>query len=179
MLKGLAILAGIVSVTGSAVLAYAASKPNTFRIARSMTIRAIPDKIFPLINDLHSFNTWNPFLVADPATKLAYSGPSSGKGAAHEWDGNSEVGKGHVEIANSIPSSKITMNLDMIEPMEAHNTVNFTLEPAGDATKVTWAMSGQQPLLGRVMTMFINCDKMVGGQFEKGLTSLKAIAEKS
>ena len=73
----------------------------------------------------------------------------------------------------------ITMNLDMIKPMEAHNTVNFTLEPAGDATKVTWAMSGQQPLLGRVMTMFIDCDKMVGDQFEKGLTSLKAIAEKS
>lgn len=179
MLKGLAISAGVITLIALAVTAYAATKPDTFSIARSTTIKAAPDRIFPLINDLHAFNTWNPFLVPDPSAKLEYIGPSRGKGAAHKWDGNGQVGKGSVEISESTAPSKIKMNLDMIKPMEAHNTVDFTLEPAGDATKVTWAMTGQQPLIGKIMTVFIDCEKMVGEQFEKGLTSLKAIAEKS
>ena len=176
MLKTIAIIAAVF-VAG--VLAYAATRPNAFRVARSVSITAPPDKIFPLINDLRAFNKWNPFLKMDPAIKLAYSGPDSGKGAAHAWDGNSQVGKGSIEITESTPSSQILMKLDLIKPMEAHNRVAFTLEPKPGATEVTWAMSGENSFLGKVMGLCFNMDKMVGGSFEEGLADLKAQAEKS
>ena len=176
MLKTIAIVAAVF-VAG--VLAYAATRPNAFRVARSVSIAAPPEKIFPLINDLHAFNRWNPFLKMDPATKLTYSGPDSGKGAAHEWDGNSQVGKGRVEITDSSPSSQILMKLDLEKPMEAHNRVAFTFEPKGNATEVTWAMNGEHSFIGKVMGLCFNMDKMVGGSFEEGLADLKAQAEKS
>lgn len=175
MLKTIAL---ILAVSVAGVLVYAATRPGSFQVARSLSIKAPPEKIFPLINDLRAFNRWNPFLKNDPATKLAYSGPDSGKGAAHEWDGNSQVGKGRFEITDSSPSSKILMKLDMIKPMEAHNRVEFTLEPQGEATRVSWSMGGEQPYLAKLMTVFIDCDKMVGGEFEKGLADLKSLAEK-
>ncbi len=161
----------------AALLAYAASRPNAFRVQRAMDINAPPERIFPLIANLKSMNTWNPFVAPDPAIKIAYSGPEIGKGAAHTWHGNAKVGEGRLEITEAVPPSRIAMQLDMFKPMEAHNQVEFRLQPKGRATTVTWAMSGRQPFMAKLMTIFINCDGMVGGQFEKGLASLKAIAE--
>jgi len=123
-------------------------------------------------------NTWNPFVEPDPAIKIAYSGPDSGKGAAHTWSGNGKVGEGRIEITDAAPSSRVTMRLDMLKPMKASNLVEFTLQPTGDSTAVSWAMSGRQPFMAKLMTVFIDCDKMVGSQFEKGLGKLKAIAER-
>lgn len=174
MLKSIFVLA-IIIVAG--VLSYAATRPTQFSIARSVSIAAAPDVIFPLINDLHQFNRWNPFLKNDPAAKLTYSGPSSGKGAAHDWDGNSQVGKGRVEITESSPTSKILMKLDMVAPMEAHNRVEFTLEPKGGETQVTRAMSGEHSFAGKLIALIFSMDKMVGGSFEQGLAELKALAE--
>ena len=175
MLKAIAIAAAVL-VAG--VLIYAATRPDTFSITRSASIKAAPEKIFPLINDLHGFNRWNPFLETDPAIKLTYRGPDSGKGTAHDWDGNSQVGKGSIEITESPPSSKILLKLDMLSPMEAHNRVEFKLEPKGNESQVTWTMSGVQPFLAKLTGVFIDCDKIVGGTFEKGLAALKAIADK-
>src|SRR5262252_10236023 len=156
----------------AALLAYAATKPDTFRVQRSTGINAPAERIFPLIASLKSMNTWNPFLEPDPAIKLAYSGPDSGKGAAHTWSGNSKVGEGRIEITDAAPSSQVTMQLDMLKPLKARNAVEFTLQPNGSGTTVTWAMSGRQPFIGKLMTIFIDCDRMVGGQFEKGLANL-------
>lgn len=167
----------VLAVAIAALLAYAATRPDTFSVTRTLSIKAPPAIIFPLIDDLSAFNTWNPFAKQDPAGKVIYRGPARGKGAAHDWDGNRHAGKGSIEITDSLPPSKIVMRLDMIKPMQAHNRVEFTLEPKGDATSVTWAMSGGQPLLAKVMTVFIDCDRMVGSQFEKGLADLKALAE--
>ena len=178
MLKFVVRAAIVIAAVIAGVLAYAAARPDTFQIARSIAIKAPPEKIFPMINDPHAFNTWNPFLKMDPATKLAYRGPASGKGAGHDWDGNSQVGKGSLEITDSLPSSRIVMKLDMIKPMEAHNRVEFTLEPKGDATQVTWVMSGPSPYVAKVMSTVFSMDRMVGGEFEKGLADLKAQAEK-
>ena len=178
MLKTLAITAVTVAALVAGVLIYAATRPDSFQLARSITIKAPPEKIFPLINDLHAFNRWNPFLKMDPTTKLAYSGPDSGRGAAHEWDGNGQVGKGRIEITESSPASKIVMKLDMITPIEGHNLVLFTLGPKGDATQVTWSMSGQSAYIAKVIGVVISMDKMVGGEFEKGLADLKAMAER-
>lgn len=170
--------AGIaVAVLVAGVLLYASSKPGSFSYARSITIAAPPAAIFPHINDLHAFNAWNPFLKKDAATRLDYSGPPGGIGAAHAWEGNSNVGKGRAVITESAPSSRIVMQLDMIKPMAATNRVEFTLVPVAGATTVTWAMDGRQPLMAKLMTVFIDCDRMVGGEFEKGLAELKLIVE--
>ena len=173
----LIVIAVIAAALVAGILIYAATKPDGFDVARSVRIKAAPEKIFPLIDNLHSFNTWNPFMKKDPAVKLAYSGPASGIGAAQEWEGNSSVGKGRVEITRSSPSSRIAMKLDMLSPIEGHNVVEFSLKPDGDATTVTWAMSGRCHYIAKVMSTICSMDKMVGGEFEKGLADLKALAE--
>jgi hypothetical protein len=169
------ILAAVVIVFAG-ILIYAATKPDSFQVQRSTAIGAPPEKIFPLINDLHAHTSWSPF-EKDPHMKRTHSGAAQGKGAVYEWDGDRKVGSGRLAIADSTPSN-ITMILDMFKPFKAHNTVNFMLEPQGDATRVTWAMHGRQPYMAKLMSTFVNCDKMVGGQFEEGLAKMKAIAEK-
>jgi len=172
-----AALAAGVAVAG--LLAYAATKPSTFAVGRSTRIDAPPERIFPLIANLRSMNTWNPFVAPDPDIRISYSGPDSGKGAAHTWSGNRNVGEGRVEITDDIPPSRVELRLQMVKPMKADNTVTFTLEPSTDGTEVTWAMSGRQPYLGKLMAVFVNCDHMVGAQFDKGLASLKTLAEQT
>lgn len=167
-----------VVVVVAALVAYAATKPDMFRVQRSTGINAPAERIFPLIASLKSMNTWNPFVEPDTAIKISYSGPDSGKGAAHTWSGNGKVGEGRIEVTDAAPSSRVAMQLDMWKPMKARNAVEFTLAPNGKTTTVTWAMSGRQPLMAKLMTIFIDCDKMVGSQFEKGLGKLKAIAER-
>jgi hypothetical protein len=175
----LKIIALVVVVLIAGVLIYAATKPDTFRVQRSATINASPEKIFPLINDLHTFNTWNPYDKKDPNATGSYSGPASGKGAAYAFEGNKDVGKGNIEITESSPTSKVTMALNMLSPFEAHNIVEFTLEPAGDTTNVTWAIHGPMPYMSKVMCIFFDMDNMVGKDFEKGLSDLKAVVETS
>jgi Polyketide cyclase / dehydrase and lipid transport len=172
------IVAAVLVVAVIAILASAARKPDIFSIRRSTRISAPADRIFPLIANLRSMNTWNPFVEPDPAIKISYSGPESGKGAAHSWSGNNKVGEGRLEIVEATAPGRVAMKLDMIRPMAAHNDVLFTLEPDGNATTVSWAMTGRQPFIGKLMTLFIDCDKMVGSHFDKGLASLKTIAER-
>jgi uncharacterized protein YndB with AHSA1/START domain len=177
MIRILAIIAAVLVLAVGALLALAAMKPDTFRVARSTTIHATPEKIFPLIADMHQFNTWNPYARKDPNLKGTYSGPASGKGAAFAWE-SKEVGTGSMEVTDTAPPSNVAMRLDFVKPFEAHNNVDFTLVPKGDATEVTWAMGGHVPFVGKVMHVLINMDRMVGGDFEAGLANLKTLAEK-
>jgi uncharacterized protein YndB with AHSA1/START domain len=177
MLDILAIVAIVLVLAVAAVLVYAATRPDTFRIQRTTSINAPPQKIFPLIDDLHAHTTWSPF-EKDPAMKRTHSGAPRGEGAVYEWDGNRQVGAGRIAITESRPPSKVVMALDMLRPFAAHNTVEFLLEPQGNATNVTWAMHGRQPYMAKVMCMFMDPDKMVGSQFEEGLAKLKTLAEK-
>ena len=174
MLKIIA-LTGIVLV--AALLIYAATKPDTFRLQRSTAIKAPPDKIFPFISDFHQWLGWSPWEKLDPDLKRSFSGASQGKGARYEWEGNSKVGTGGMEIMEAAPS-KIGLKLDFLKPFEAHNFAEFTLEPQGGATNVTWAMYGPQPYMAKLMNVFGMTERMVGPQFETGLANLKTIAEK-
>jgi Polyketide cyclase / dehydrase and lipid transport len=171
-----AIIAVVIAVAVVAVLVYAATKPDKFGVQRAASIGAPPEKIFPLIDDLHAHTSWSPF-EKDPNMKRTHSGAARGKGAVYEWEGNRQVGAGRLATIDSTPS-KVTMALDMLKPFEAHNVVEFTLEPKGSSTNVTWAMRGRQPYMAKLMSTFINCDKMVGSQFEEGLGKLKALAER-
>jgi uncharacterized protein YndB with AHSA1/START domain len=168
---------GLAALIG-ALLLYAATKPNTCAFARSVQIAAPPERIFPLIDSLAAMNAWNPFVKADPNIKLAYSGPERGVGAAYHFLGNGKVGSGRAEIIESVAPTKVVFALRMDRPMKCQNRVEFTLTPRPNgATDVTWAISGPQPFIGKLMSIFINMDKMCGRAFEAGLADLKARAE--
>jgi hypothetical protein len=179
MLKIIGIVAGVGVVAIVGLLIYAATFPDSFQVQRMQRISASPEAIFPLINNLHGMNTWNPFSEADPEIKITYTGPESGKGARYEWSGNSHVGQGSIEIIDAAVPSRVALKLDMLKPIEGHNTVVFTLAPNGSGTDVTWAMTGERPFIGKIIDAVFNMDRMVGSQFEKGLTKLKTIAEKA
>jgi hypothetical protein len=175
MIKTIALI--ILAAVG-VLLAFAATQPDTFKVQRSASIKAPPDKLHGLINDMKVFNTWNPYNLKDPNIKGEYQGPQAGPGAAYHFAGNKDVGKGSIAITDSSPS-KVTMKLDMIEPFEGHNVVEFILVPRGDSTEVTWAMHGPSPYIGKVMGLVFNMDSMIGRDFEAGLANLKAKAEKA
>jgi carbon monoxide dehydrogenase subunit G len=167
-----------IAVLIAAVLIYATTRPDTFSVQRTETIKAPPDKIFPLINDFHSWPSWSPWEKLDPAMQRTHSGATAGQGAAYAWVGNSKVGEGRMEILASVPSSKISIKLDFIKPFEGHNTADFTLQPQGDSTQVTWVMYGPAPYVTKLMGVFVSMDKLIGKDFEAGLANMKSAAEK-
>ena len=175
MIKTIAL---VVVLLIAALLIYAATRPDSFRIQRSTTIKAPPEKIFPLINDFQGWRAWSPWENLDPALKRSYSGPRSGKRAVYAWEGNNDVGHGRMEIDESTAPSKIVIKLDFLKPFEAHNIAEYTLAKQGDATNVTWAMHGPSPYLAKLLGVFCSMDSMVGSKFEEGLANLKALAEK-
>lgn len=160
-----------------AFLAYAASRPDELRVQRDVSISAEAAKIYPYINDFHKWNAWSPWEKRDPSMKRTFSGAESGKGAVYEWDGNDEVGKGRMEIMDSIPSDKVVIKLDFIKPFEGHDTAEFSLVPDGANTKVSWLMYGPNNFLSKVMDCVFNMDKMLGTDFESGLSNLKTVTE--
>ena len=168
----------VIVILIAAFLAYAAIQPDTYRVERAASITAPPEKIFAHINDLHSWGAWSPWEKVDPAMKRTFSGAESGKGAVYEWEGNSDVGKGRMEIAESSLPSKVVLNLHFLEPFEGQSTAEFTLEPTGDSTNVTWTIHGANDYVSKVIGVFVSMDKMIGGNFETGLANLKTIAEK-
>jgi uncharacterized protein YndB with AHSA1/START domain len=179
MIKAIALAVVILLIVAvAAVLALAMTKPDTLRVQRSASIKAPPDKIFALISNLQGWTAWSPYEKKDPAMKRIHSGAPSGKGAIYEWDGNNQVGKGRMEIVEVTPPSRVVIKLDFMKPFEAHNTAEFTMQPAGDATNVTWAMYGPNLFVGKVISVFIDMDNMIGRDFEAGLTNLKTIAER-
>lgn len=159
------------------VLGYASTKPDQFRVERSVTIKAPAEKIFPHINNFHQWETWSPYEKLDPAMKRTFSGADAGVGAAYAWEGDGKVGAGRMEIAESTPSSGIKIKLDFLKPLEGHDTAEFTLASQGDSTTVTWAMSGPAAYIMKVMGVFFDMDKMIGKDFETGLSNLKTLIE--
>jgi len=174
MFKKIALVALVLVV---AVLAYAATRPDTLHVQRSASVKAPPEEIFPLISDFHRWASWSPYEKRDPAMKKTYGGAAEGKGAVYEWEGNSEVGQGRMEITDADPS-RITIKLDFIKPFEGHNVAEFALVPQGGAPNVAWSMEGPSPFIGKLIGVFVNMDTMIGKDFEAGLTNLKAMAEK-
>jgi uncharacterized protein YndB with AHSA1/START domain len=171
------IIAIILALLIAAVLIYAATKPDSFRIERSTSIKASPEKISAYLTDFKQWAAWSPWEEKDPAMKRTYSGAATGKDAIYGWQGNKNVGTGRMEILDVQPQ-KVTIKLDFLSPFEAHNTAEFTLQPQGDSTKLTWSMFGPANYMSKVMTTVMSMDKMVGPDFEAGLAKLKAAAEK-
>jgi uncharacterized protein YndB with AHSA1/START domain len=178
MFETIAIIAIVLAVAIAIVLILAAMKPDTFSIRRGATINAPPEKIFSLINDFHQWGSWSPWETKDPAMKRSFSGSASGAGAVYAWDGNKNVGSGRMEILDASSPSKIVIKLDFFTPFEAHNTAEFTMLPQGDATSVDWVMHGPARFISKLMQVFMSFDKMIGKDFEAGLSNLKKLTEK-
>ncbi|MBI2429549.1 MAG: SRPBCC family protein [Ignavibacteriales bacterium] len=172
ILRTLGVLAAVIVI----ILIIASTKPDTFRVERTMSMKAPPEKISAAIANFHQWNSWSPFEKLDPQMKKTFSGAAEGVGAVYEWEGNSDAGAGRMEIVEA-SVSKIKIKLDFLKPFEGHNTSEFILEPDGEITKVTWAMYGPNQYIGKVMSVFFSMDTMLGKEFETGLTSLKSNVE--
>jgi hypothetical protein len=158
------------------LLAYGATRPARFRVERSARLKASPERIFPHLADFHRWGAWSPWEKLDPTMKRTFSGAESGKGAAYAWEGNNKAGQGKMEILEATPA-KIVIDLQFQKPFAAHNQAEFSLEPRGEATQISWAMTGRSPFPIRVMSLFFSMDKMVGKDFEAGLANLGAVVE--
>jgi hypothetical protein len=154
-----------------------ALRPADFRISRSSTISAPAPALFAQVNDLHNWSAWSPWEKIDPAMKKTYEGAPAGIGAIYSWIGNSKVGEGRMTVTESRPNDMIRIKLEFQKPFKATNTAEFTFKPEGNQTTVTWSMSGKNNFMVKAFGLLMNMDKMVGGEFEKGLAQMKTVAE--
>jgi hypothetical protein len=170
----LAVLAAVVVVFA----VVAAMQPADFRVERSTIVAAPPDVVFEHVNDFRKWEAWSPWAQLDPNMKTTYSGEPAGVGAEYAWAGNGDVGEGRMTIVESEPGELVRIKLEFLKPFAATHTADFTFEPQGAKTLVTWSMHGKNDFLGKVMSVFMDMDSMVGPDFEKGLEQLKEEAEK-
>ena len=158
-------------------VAIVAMQPSEFRVERTAIVSAPARAVFAQVNDFHRWEAWNPWSKIDPAMKQTYEGSPLGTGAIYTWTGNNQVGEGRMTIIESRPSDLIRIKLEFFKPFAATNIEEFTFKPEGDQTAVTWRMTGKNNFIAKAVHLFVNMDKMVGGQFEKGLAQMKSVAE--
>lgn len=175
LLKGVALLlAAIIAV----FLVLASRQPDEFRVTRALQMDAPPERVFSEVNRLKAWDAWSPWAKLDPNAANTFSGPEEGPGASLRWSGNSEVGEGVMTIEQSVPSELVRLKLEFIRPMPGVNTSEFTFTPEAGGTRVTWTMFGPNHFIGKMISVVMNCEKMVGEQFEKGLQNLKNVTER-
>ena len=154
-----------------------AMQPAHYHIERSATMNAPAPVVFNQVNDFHKWDAWSPWAKLDPNMKQSYEGAAAGPGAMYSWTGNSQVGEGRMTITDSKPSELVKIKLEFVKPFAATNATNFTFAPQGNQTAVKWTMDGDNTFMGKAFGLFMNMDKMVGGDFDKGLAQMKAVAE--
>jgi uncharacterized protein YndB with AHSA1/START domain len=154
-----------------------AMQPAQYRVARSATISAPAQAVFAQVNDFHKWEAWNPWGKIDPAMKHSYQGTPAGIGAVYTWVGNKEVGEGRMTIIESRPNDLIRIKMEFFKPFAGNSIAEFTFKPEGNQTAVTWSMTGENNFMAKAIHLFINMDKMIGGQFEKGLAQIKSLVE--
>ena len=170
------ILIGIAVVLALLAI-FIATRPAEFSVSRAATINATPAAVFNQLNDFHKWEAWSPWAKMDPNAKNSFDGPTSGEGAKFAWDGNSDVGAGNMTITESVPNDHVRIRLEFVRPFAGVNDTLFTIKPAGDKTNVTWTMSGKNNFITKAISLVMDCDKMVGPQFEKGLASMESAAQ--
>ena len=154
-----------------------AGQPDEFIVSRRMEISAPPEQIFPHVNELRNWEAWNPWGKLDPNCEITYGGPSAGVGASYAWVGNNKVGEGRITITESTADQRVCLRLEFARPMKATNVAEFTFQSKAGGTVVAWTMSGKTNFVARVFGLLVNCDRMCGSQFEKGLAQMKSLVE--
>ena len=176
MFLKIAIFVLVVIVT---LLVIAATKPNSFRVERSITIHASPERVFSFINNLHSWDAWSGDNQGDGTVQKIFSGPASGTGAMAEWHGSGRTGAAKMIITESVVPSKVSVKVDWIKPFEAHNLNEFTIYDQGGETKVVWSIQASNLYAMKVIGIFVNMESAFGKHMESGLKNLKSVAEKT
>lgn len=169
----------VLVIVGILLLVVIAGQPDEFKMSRSAKISAPPEKIFPHVNELKKWDAWSPWAKLDPNAKSTFEGPTAGVGSAMAWSGNKKIGEGRMTITESQPNQLIGLKLEFLRPFKTTNTAEFEFKPSGGGTVVVWSMSGKSNFFFKVFGLFMNCDDMAGRDFEKGLGSLKGVAEKA
>jgi uncharacterized protein YndB with AHSA1/START domain len=169
------LIALAVIVAGALVVV--ATRPTEFRVTRTARIAAPPAAVFAQVNDFRKWDAWNPWAKIDPAMKQSYEGSPAGVGAVYTWVGNAQVGEGRMTLTESRPNELIRIKMEFFKPFAATSSAEFTFKPEGDQTVVTWSMEGRNNFMAKAVHLVMNMDRMIGGQFEKGLTQMKAVAE--
>jgi hypothetical protein len=150
-------------------------QPGNFHISRTTTIAAPVTTLFTQIATLRNWNNWSPWAKLDPHATITFSGPASGVGSSMHWSGNKEIGEGTMTVVMIEPDRSITLKLDFERPMKGTRMSTFTFNPVGGITEVTWQMDGTNNFVAKAMSLFMNCDKIIGAQFEQGFTNLQRI----
>ena len=174
------ILLGAIVVIGLVVVIFCvvvALQPSHYHIERAATVNAPAAIVFNQVNDFHKWDTWSPWAKLDSNMKQSYEGAPAGTGAMYSWTGNNQVGQGRMTITDSKPSELVKIKLEFIKPWTATNLTDFIFAPQGNQTSVKWTMDGDNTFMGKAFGLFMNMDKMVGGDFEKGLAQMKAVTE--
>ena len=172
-------IALVLLVLLAACVGFIASRPSEFRITRTRTLSAPPDVVYAYVDDFKRWPQWSPWEQLDPSMKRELSGAPAGVGAAYHWSGNSHAGEGRMTITDAQPNHRLTIRLEFIKPFAATNTAQFDFAPSGQGTEVTWAMTGRNNFMAKTFGLFMDMDKMVGTEFEKGLATLDAVTAKA
>jgi uncharacterized protein YndB with AHSA1/START domain len=159
------------------LIAFVATRPGSFTIERSIVIGAPPSTVFAHVSDFGRWNGWSPWDKLDPAMKRTLSGTPGTIGHAYSWSGNKKVGEGRMTLTGLTRDERVEIRLEFLEPWQATNMTVLALRPDGSGSRITWSMTGTNNFMMKAVGLFMNMDKMVGGDFERGLQSLKGIAE--
>jgi uncharacterized protein YndB with AHSA1/START domain len=170
-------LALLIVLALGGVVALASLRPNTFSVSRSAVIQAPAESVFARLVDFHAWKDWSPWARLDPNATESFDGPQSGVGSSFAWSGNRKVGAGKMTILECVKDELLRIKLEFQRPMRTTNAASFELKPEGDATRLTWTMKGKNDFQAKLFSLFVNCDRLIGGDFEKGLANLKALVE--
>lgn len=175
MTIALYVLGGIVAL----ILILAVIAPKSYNVSRSIEIAKPKAEIFENLRFLKNQDAWSPWNKKDPNMKKDFTGTDGEVGATSHWIGNKEVGEGEQEIKKIVDGERIESELRFLKPWKSTSDAYLTTEEIDkDTTKVTWGFSGKNKFPTSIFMLFMNMDKAVGGDFEEGLASLKAILEK-
>lgn len=170
------IFIGLIATIGS-FLALVLLQPSDYRVSRTMVVSASAPEVFAQIDDFRRWQAWSPWAKRDPKAKASFAGPESGKGAMFAWSGNNEVGEGRMTLTESRPAEAVKIKTDFVKPFVGTSYSDFSLKPEGGATSVSWTISGQNDFIAKAICLFVSMDKVLGGEMEKGLASMKALVE--
>jgi uncharacterized protein YndB with AHSA1/START domain len=168
-----------VAVVIVAILVFAATKPNSFRVQRSITIHASQEKVFSFINDLHAWDAWSGDNGGDQTVQKSYSGPVSGTAAMAEWHGSGRTGSARMTITESVPPAKVSVMVDWIKPFKAHNLNEFTIHDRGGEAEVTWSIQASNLYAMRLIGVFVDMQSEFAKHMDSGLKNLKSAAERN
>jgi len=174
MLKKLLLAVGVVLV---AFALFIATRPASYRVSRSKAIAAPPLSVYPLVADFHQWEKWSPWAKLDPAMKTTHAGPAAAVGSSYAWSGNDKVGEGKMTIVEAKPGERLRLRLEFLKPFASTSSTEFSFAPKAGGTETSWTMEGHNDFLGKAFSLFVDMDKMIGSDFEKGLSQLKAVAE--